>query len=198
MMEKDLRSENDNLKEWRDKKKSLTEQLILRAIEELQKLNAKIIPKNVCEMMAKIATFEDKKYDAVITPSAISKNTIYKNMISEAKEESKLNNTKNEKYKIDGDKQFEIFKLKTIIAKQEAKNKELEAIIQRANIQNNNSFQIQKNNNINFQNILKDLINFTKQEGIVFLDKDMNLITESEHKILISSQIIKLLNLGNL
>lgn len=197
-MEKDLRSENDNLKEWRDKKKSLTEQLILRAIEELQKLNAKIIPKNVCEMMAKIATFEDKKYDAVITPSAISKNTIYKNMISEAKEESKLNNTKNEKYKIDGDKQFEIFKLKTIIAKQEAKNKELEAIIQRANIQNNNSFQIQKNNNINFQNILKDLINFTKQEGIVFLDKDMNLITESEHKILISSQIIKLLNLGNL
>lgn len=197
-MEKDLRSENDNLKEWRDKKKSLTEQLILRAIEELQKLNAKIIPKNVCEMMAKIATFEDKKYDAVITPSAISKNTIYKNMISEAKEESKLNNTKNEKYKIDGDKQFEIFKLKTIIAKQEAKNKELEAIIQRANIQNSNSFQIQKNNNIDFQNILKDLINFTRQEGIVFLDKDMNLITESEHKILISSRIIKLLNLGNL
>ena len=197
-MVKDLRSENDNLKEWRDKKKSLTEQLILRAIEELQKLNAKIIPKNVCEMMAKIATFEDEKYDAVITPSAISKNTIYKNMILEAKEESKLNNTKNEKYKIDGDKQFEIFKLKTIIAKQEAKNKELEAIIQRANIQNNNSFQIQKNNNIDFQNILKDLINFTKQEGIVFLDKDMNLITESEHKILISSQIIKLLNLGNL
>lgn len=198
-MVKDLRSENDNLKEWRDKKKSLTEKLILRAIEELQKLNAKIIPKNVCEMMAKIATFEDKKYDAVITPSAISKNMIYKNMILEAKEESKLNNTKNEKYKIDGDKQFEIFKLKTIIAKQEAKNKELEAIIQRANIQNNNSFQIQKNNNnIDFQNILKDLINFTKQEGIVFLDKDMNLITESEHKILISSQIIKLLNLGNL
>lgn len=197
-MEKDLRSENDNLKEWRDKKKSLTEQLILRAIEELQKLNAKIIPKNVCEMMAKIATFEDKKYDAVITPSAISKNTIYKNMISKAKEESKLNNTKNEKYKIDGDKQFEIFKLKTIIAKQEAKNKELEAIIQRANIQNSNSFQIQKNNNIDFQNILKDLINFTRQEGIVFLDKDMNLITESEHKILISSRIIKLLNLGNL
>jgi len=197
-MVKDLRSENDNLKEWRDKKKSLTEKLILRAIEELQNLNAKIIPKNVCEMMAKIATFEDKKYDAVITPSAISKNTIYKNMILEAKEELKLNNTKNEKYKIDGDKQFEVFKLKTIIAKQEAKNKELEAIIQRANIQNNNSFQIQKNNNIDFQNILKDLINFSRQEGIAFLDKDMNLLTEAEHRILISSQIIKLLDLGNL
>ena len=106
-------------------------------------------------------------------------------------------NCKNEKYKIDGDKQFEVFKLKTIIAKQEAKNKELEAIIKRANIQNNSSLQIQKVNNIDFQSILKDLVNFARQEGIAFLDKDLNLITESKHQVLISSQIIKLLNLGN-
>ncbi|MCT7500087.1 hypothetical protein N5S76_09895 [Aliarcobacter cryaerophilus] len=197
MMAKDLRSENDNLKEWRNKKKSLTEQLLSRAIQELQSLNAKINQKNVCEMMEKLSTSKDKEYDAVITPSAISKNEIYKNMILEANEKSKFNNIKNEKYKIDGDKQFEIFKLKTIIAKQEAKNKELEAIIQRANIQNNSFLQIQKANNIDFQSILKDLVNFTRQEGIAFLDKDMNLITESEHQVLISSQIIKLLNLGN-
>jgi hypothetical protein len=195
MMAKDLRSENDNLKEWRNKKKSLTEQLLSRAIQELQSLNAKINQKNVCEMMEKLSTSKDKEYDAVITPSAISKNEIYKNMILEANEKSKFNNIKNEKYKIDGDKQFEIFKLKTIIAKQEAKNKELEAIIQRANIQNNSFLQIQKANNIDFQSILKDLVNFTRQEGIAFLDKDMNLLTESEHKVLISSQIIKLLNL---
>ena len=197
-MVKDLRSENDNLKEWRNKKKFLTEQLLTRAIEELQSLNAKINQKNVCEMMGKLATFEDKEYDAIITPSAISKNEIYKNMILEANEKSKFNNIKNEKYKVDGDKQFEIFKLKTIIAKQEAKNKELEAIIQRANIQHNNSFEIRKDNNVDFQSILKDLVNFTRQEGIALLDKDMNLITEYKHKMLISSQIIKLLNLGNL
>ena len=196
-MVKDLRSENDNLKEWRNKKKALTEQLILRAIQELQNLNAKINQKNVCEMMEKLSTSKDKEYDAIITPSAISKNEIYKNMILEANEKSKFNNIKNEKYKIDGDKQFEVFKLKTIIAKQEAKNKELEAIIQRANIQNNSSLQIQKANNIDFQSILKDLVNFARQEGIAFLDKDLNLITESEHQVLISSQIIKLLNLGN-
>ena len=194
-MVKDLRSENDNLKEWRNKKKALTEQLLARAIQELQNLNAKINQKNVCEMMEKLSTSKDKEYDAVITPSAISKNDVYKNMILEANAKSKFNNIKNEKYKIDGDKQFEIFKLKTIIAKQEAKNKELEAIIQRANIQNNSSLQIQKANNIDFQSILKDLVNFTRQEGIAFLDKDLNLLTESEHKVLISSQIIKLLNL---
>lgn len=196
-MVKDLRSENDNLKEWRNKKKALTEQLLARAIQELQNLNAKINQKNVCEMMEKLSTSKDKEYDAVITPSAISKNEVYKNMILEANEKSKFNNIKNEKYKIDGDKQFEIFKLKTIIAKQEAKNKELEAIIQRANIQNNSSLQIQKANNIDFQSILKDLVNFARQEGIAFLDKDLNLITESKHQVLISSQIIKLLNLGN-
>ena len=196
-MVKDLRSENDNLKEWRNKKKALTEQLILRAIQELQNLNAKINQKNVCEMMEKLSTSKDKEYDAVITPSAISKNDVYKNMILEANAKSKFNNIKNEKYKIDGDKQFEIFKLKTIIAKQEAKNKELEAIIQRANIQNNSPHQIQKANNIDFQSILKDLVNFARQEGIAFLDKDLNLITESKHQVLISSQIIKLLNLGN-
>lgn len=196
-MVKDLRSENDNLKEWRNKKKSLTEQLLARAIQELQNLNAKINQKNVCEMMEKLSTSKDKEYDAVITPSAISKNDVYKNMILEANAKSKFNNIKNEKYKIDGDKQFEIFKLKTIIAKQEAKNKELEAIIQRANIQNNSSLQIQKANNIDFQSILKDLVNFARQEGIAFLDKDLNLITESKHQVLISSQIIKLLNLGN-
>ena len=194
-MVKDLRSENDNLKEWRNKKKALTEKLLSRAIQELQSLNAKINQKNVCEMMEKLSTSKDKEYDAVITPSAISKNDVYKNMILEANAKSKFNNIKNEKYKIDGDKQFEIFKLKTIIAKQEAKNKELEAIIQRANIQNNSSLQIQKANNIDFQSILKDLVNFTIQEGIAFLDKDLNLLTESEHKVLISSQIIKILNL---
>ena len=196
-MVKDLRSENDNLKEWRNKKKALTEQLLARAIQKLQNLNAKINQKNVCEMMEKLSTSKDKEYDAVITPSAISKNDVYKNMILEANAKSKFNNIKNEKYKIDGDKQFEIFKLKTIIAKQEAKNKELEAIIQRANIQNNSSLQIQKANNIDFQSILKDLVNFARQEGIAFLDKDLNLITESKHQVLISSQIIKLLNLGN-
>ena len=196
-MVKDLRSENDNLKEWRNKKKALTEQLLSRAIQELQSLNAKINQKNVCEMMEKLSTSKDKEYDAVITPSAISKNEVYKNMILEANEKSKFNNIKNEKYKIDGDKQFEVFKLKTIIAKQEAKNKELEAIIKRANIQNNSSLQIQNANNIDFQSILKDLVNFARQEGIAFLDKDLNLITESKHQVLISSQIIKLLNLGN-
>lgn len=196
-MVKDLRSENDNLKEWRNKKKALTEQLLARAIQKLQNLNAKINQKNVCEMMEKLSTSEDKEYDAVITPSAISKNEVYKNMILEANENSEFKNSKNKKYNTDGDKQFEVFKLKTIIAKQEAKNKELEAIIQRANIQNNSSLQIQKANNIDFQSILKDLVNFARQEGIAFLDKDMNLITESEHQVLISSQIIKLLNLGN-
>lgn len=191
-MAKDLRSENDNLKKWRNKKKFLTEQLLARAIEELESLKAKINQKNVCEMMGKLATFEDKEYDTIITPSAISKNEIYKNMILEANEKSKFNNTKNEKYKIDGDKQFEIFKLKTIIAKKEAKIKELEAIIDRANIKDNaNIYSIHETTNIDYKSIVSDLMNYLMYEQhIAYINNDGNLI-DDEGNILIVSRIVE-------
>ena len=191
-MVKDLRSENDNLKEWRNKKKALTEQLILRAIQELQNLNAKINQKNVCEMMEKLSTSKDKEYDAIITPSAISKNEIYKNMILEANEKSKFNNINNEKYKIDGDKQFEIFKLKTIIAKKEAKIKELEAIIDRANIKDNaNIYSIHETTNIDYKSIVSDLMNYLMYEQhIAYINNDGNLI-DDEGNILIVSRIVE-------
>lgn len=189
-MSKDLRSENDNLKEWRNKKKSVTEELLVRAINELQNLNAKINQKNVCEMMEKLATAEDKEYDAVITPSAISKNEIYKNMILEANEKSRDNNAKNQKYKMDGDKQYEIFKLKTIIARKEAKIKELESIIERANIKDNTNIY-STHDNINYKYIVSDLKNYVIHEGISYIDNDGNLIDESTGNILIASRIVE-------
>jgi len=113
-MVKDLRSENDNLQAWRNKRLQLTKDLLKKSLEELIKLNATINQKTVCDMMSKLSTREEKEYKAVISPSAISKNNLYKNMIFE-------------------DKQLEIFQLKTLIAKKEAKIKELESIINRAN-----------------------------------------------------------------
>ena len=73
-MAKDLRSDNDNLQAWRNKRSQLTEKLLERSLQELIKLNAKINQKTICDMMKKISTDEDKKYNAIITPSAISKN----------------------------------------------------------------------------------------------------------------------------
>ena len=121
MVKKDLRSENDNLKLWRAKKATLTEQLLKKSLEELIKLKAVVNQKTACEMMDKLASEEDKEYKAVISTSAISKNEVYKTMILEAKEEVLLIDNRKKSYNLDGDKKLEIFKLKTIIAKKEAK-----------------------------------------------------------------------------
>lgn len=157
-MAKDLRSENDNLQDYRKRRGQLTEILLNKSIDELIKLKAVINQKTVCEMMDRLAHDEDKKNRAIISPSAISKNKVYKNMIIEAKEKIKLSDDKDTKYKIDGDKQLEIFQLKTLVAQKEAKIKELESIIKRANIEDNTSIASAINTtNINYKSIVLDL-----------------------------------------
>lgn len=191
----DLRSGNDNLKVWREAKAELTEQLLKKSIDELIKLNAIINYKTVCEMMDRIASIKDKEFNAVISPSAISKNEIYKNIILEAKERIKTSENKKQNYKLDGDKQLEIFQLKSQIAKREVKIRNLESIINRANIQTNNisNTSIQKNE-FDFKDICNDLKNFILKEGVGYLDGNSNLIDESTGNILVSQDIIKALN----
>jgi hypothetical protein len=187
----DLRSENDNLKIWRKKKAHLTEELLKKALEELISLNATINQKTVCDMMNKLASNEDKEFKAIISPSAISKNKLYKNMILEAKQKIKLVDDKKSNYKLDGDKQLEIFKLKTLIAKKESKIKELESIIDRAKISHNNNISTIQTNSIEYKSIASYLINFIKKEGIAYIDENKNLIDEATGDILVSSNILK-------
>lgn len=196
MATKDLRSENDNLKIWRDKKAILTEKLLKKSLEELVKLKAVINQKTVCEIMDKLANQEDKEYKAVITPSAISKNEVYKNMILEAKEKVQLSNDHKKSYKLDGDKKLEIFQLKTIIAKKEVKIRELEFIIDRANIQvDKHNFATSSNpNSFDFKSIAKDLKNFILDQGVGFIDSSNNLVEEDTHNILIRANIMENLN----
>ncbi len=191
---KDLRSENDNLKLWRAKKATLTENLLKKSLEELVKLKAVVNQKTVCEMMNNLANDEDREYKAIISPSAISKNELYKNMIFTAKEKVRIIEDKKQKYSLDGDKQLQIFQLKSLIAKKEAKIKELESIIDRADIQTDNvSIISDQPKNFDFKNICLDLKNFILQEGIGYIDNNNNLIDESTGDILISSSILEVL-----
>lgn len=196
MATKDLRSENDNLKQWREKKAILTEQLLKKSLEELVKLKAVVNQKTACEMMEKLASNEDREYKVIISPSAISKNDIYKNMILEAKEKVKLTDDRKKSYKLDGDKKLEIFQLKTIIAKKEAKIRELESIIDRANIQvdNNNFTTYDDTDTFDFKSIAKDLKNFILDQGVGFIDTSNNLVDEDTHNILIAANIMESLN----
>jgi len=189
---KDLRSENDNLSEWRKKRAILTEELLKDSIKELIKLKATISQKTVSEMMEKLASNEHKEFKAVITPSAISKNEIYKNIVLEGKNKVQLLENKKQSYKLDGDKQFEAFQLKSLIAKKEVRIKELESIIDRANINLEQTINyINSTNENNYKDILKELIEFILKEGVAYLDTQKNLINESTGDILITSKIIK-------
>lgn len=196
MATKDLRSENDNLKQWREKKAILTEQLLKKSLQELVKLKAVVNQKTVCEMMDKLANEHDKEYKAVISTSAISKNEVYKNMILEAKEQVQLSNDHKKLYKLDGDKKLEIFQLKTIIAKKEVKIRELESIIDRANIQvdNNNFTTYNDADTFDFKSITNDLKNFILDQAVGFIDSSNNLVDEDTHNILIAANIMEKLN----
>ena len=196
MVKKDLRSENDNLKLWRAKKATLTEQLLKKSLEELIKLKAVVNQKTACEMMDKLASEEDKEYKAVISTSAISKNEVYKTMILEAKEEVLLIDNRKKSYNLDGDKKLEIFKLKTIIAKKEAKIRELESIIDRANIQvdEHNFTTYSNSNSFDFKSITNNLKNFILDQGVGFIDSSNNLVEEDTHNILIAANIMEKLN----
>lgn len=196
MVTKDLRSENDNLKLWRAKKATLTEKLLKKSLEELVKLKAVINQKTVCEMMNNLSNEEDNKFKAIISPSAISKNEVYKNMILEAKEKVRLTNDNKKSYKLDGDKKLEVFQLKTIIAKKEVKIKELESIINRANINadGDNYINGKKINTFDYKSIANDLKNFILDQGVGFIDSSYNLVDEDTHNILITANIMKNLN----
>jgi len=196
MKSKDLRRENDNLAAWREKRKELTRALVERSIDKLNEMQAKIIPKNVCEIMGKLANEEDKEHNAVITPSAISKNQELKAFIQAANAKRKQKDNKDEEYKTDGDQQFEIFKLKSIIAKQESKIKEFQSIIERANIDTDKLAYKMTTPDDHYKHILIDLVKLSMADGFLYIHPDSgDLIDESSGQIVIAKSILKTLNI---
>lgn len=187
-MIKDLRSKNDNLQEWREEKRRVTEKLLRKAIHELSILKGKVNAKNVCEMMKRIATQVELEYKADISPSAISKNEVFKNIILEANIKSEHDENKRVNNATVSEKKLENHKLKTIIAKQDVKIKELESIIKRANVSSQCDI---KNEYIDYSNIIKELISFILKEGVGYKDNQSNLLKEFDNNVLVSSLIMK-------
>lgn len=185
----DLRSKNDNLEEWRDKKSQITEALLKKAIEHLYNSNEKINQKNVSIIMNEIATDEEKNYGANISPSAISKNENYKLLIFEAQEKQNIQKSKLSSISKDTQNNLEIHKLKTIIAQKEARIKEYESIIQRANIDVISLKNIKED--FDYKIILQEFISLSLKEGIIYKDKNENLVREIDNRIILSKKIYK-------
>jgi len=191
MESKDMRSQNDNLAIWRNRREKLTQKLLQNSLLELEKLNAVINQKNVSEMMEKLASSEEKKYNANIKPSAISKNKVLKAMIHEAQSKIKAKNNKNTHYSLNAENEYDIFKLKSIIAKKDAKIKEYENIFQRANLPNTKSYPVETPSET-YKLILEDLIRMCLKDGFLYLDENnKNIIHEDDGRIVISENILK-------
>jgi hypothetical protein len=149
--------------------------------------------------MPQVATDEDKIYKAIITQSAISKNKELNALIQEAKTKRKQKDDKNEEYKTDGDQQFEIFKLKSIIAKQESKIKEFQSIIERANIDTDKLAYKMTTPDDHYKHILIDLIKLSMADGFLYIHPDSgDLIDEGSGQMVIAKSILKTLNTLNI
>ncbi len=186
-MNVDLRSKNNNLKEWKKKKNKITEVLLERAIGNLKETNTRINQKNVSIMMKKIATNEEKDYKATISSSGISKNEIYKTIVFKAGKNQELENKGKDAFSDESENRLETHRLKIIIARKESKIKEYESIIKRANI--NKNIEVLTIETIDYRNLLLEFISLTLKEGIVYKDEKDNLRTELDNKIVLSKKI---------
>ena len=191
MESKDMRSQNDNLSAWRKKREGLTQNLLKKALLKLEEIKAEISQKNASIMMEKLASGEDREYKANIKPSAISKNKVLKAMIHESQAKTKAKENESTKYSLDAENQYNIFKLKSIIAKKDAKIKEYENIFQRANLKDKKSYTVALPSDT-YKLMLEDLIRICLDDGLLgFDEKNKNILLEDDGRTVIPENILQ-------
>jgi len=191
MESKDMRSQNDNLSVWRKKREGLTQNLLKKALLKLEKIKAEISQKNASIMMEELASDEDRKYKANIKPSAISKNKVLKAMVHEAQGKIKAKENESTQYTLDAENQYNIFKLKAIIAKKDAKIKEYENIFQRANLKDEKAYTVELPSDT-YKLMLEDLIRICIDDGFLYSDENQkNILLEDDGRTVIPENILQ-------
>jgi len=97
----------NNLKEYKRKQQEINAKLVQRAIEHIIKIGGNLSVNNVSRTTYEIANPE--KDEKGLTPAAISKNPLYKNMILKAKAEKNKQKTDNPNLMTLGDLQMQLF-----------------------------------------------------------------------------------------
>lgn len=99
---------NNNLKEYKRKQQEKNAKLVQRAIDYLKKVGGNISINSVSRTTYEIANPE--KEEKGLTPAAISKNKLYKNMLLKAKAEKDNFKTDNPNCMSIGDLQIKLYK----------------------------------------------------------------------------------------
>lgn len=182
----DLRSNNDNSKEWRDKRLQLTENLVRSALKYIHTSDKNFSHKNICQMMKLLANDEQKKYKAPISPSAISKSPYWKNIIqSYVLQNELIKEKKSQKYS-QGDLALEMHKCKTLLSIAKNENKifrsQLEKLGTSTDVINMASINIAQSSNFDYYFLLKEAYQEMIQDGLMFINSEGNMVSEGNVK----------------
>jgi hypothetical protein len=182
----DLRSTNDNSKEWRDKRLQLTENLLRSALKYIHTSDKDFSQKNVSKVMKLLANDEQKKYKAPISPSAISKSPYWKNIIqSYVLQNELIKEKKSQKYS-QGDLALEIHKCKTLLSIAKNENKifrsQLEKLGTSTDTINMSTVNITQSSNFDYHFLLKEAYKQMIKDGIMFINSEGNMVLEEDIK----------------
>jgi len=181
MQEKnDLRSQNDNSREYREKKSKQTEKLLKKSLLYIYESDKNFSHKNICTVMQILATAEDKELNAVVSPSAISKNQHYKQIIETYKIQNKILKEKQKKHLTEGDLAFELHKCKTILAQKSDEVKILEHIIEKGKFEiKEETISIGKES-FDYKYLLKEAYHLILKDGFAFINGHGDMVLEED------------------
>jgi len=191
----DLRSQNDNSKEYREQRAKQVESLLKRVLSYINDSDKNFSHKNICEVMSILSSEEDRKLKAAISPSAISKNLHLKNLIEVYKAQNNILEQKQKQYHLsEGDIAFELHKCKTILAQKSDEVKLLKNVIDKEQILVDNQVVKIKNEDFDYKYLLKKAYEIMTKEQVAFMSAE-NLILELDHSVIANKKLLTELGL---
>ncbi len=186
----DLRSQNDNSREYRERRTKQTENLLKKALSYVNSSDKNFSHKNICDVMLTLSTEEDKKLKAAISPSAISKNIHLKSLIETYKIQNDILKSKQKKYHLsEGDMAFELHKCKTLLARKSDEVKILQDIINKEHIEIDNSTISIKDEEYDYKYLLKIAYDIMLKEDVAFISNG-NLVLEINKTVIADKKLL--------
>lgn len=197
-MNEDLRSLNDNTKEYRAKREKLRDQLLERSLEYILTSDRDFRASNVAKVMTNLATEEDKSFKANIKPSAISKNTKLKRRIEVFQNQNSIVPKKlQDGVMTEGDLAFELHKCKTKLAEKIDENKMLQQIINEENLSKTPDNLIVKKSEFDYKFLSKKLCEYMLKDGLMYVHNGSAYLETESHVEFLDSYLVEQLGLGN-
>ena len=183
----DLRSQNDNSKEYRERRSKQTEKLLKRALSYINESDKDFSQKNISITMGILADEDDIRLNAVIQSSAISKNNHYQAIISAYKDNNNIIENKKKSNLTEGDLAFELHKCKTLLAQKTDEVIILEDIIKKEGIETNDNLITIEKEDFDYKNLLKQAYSLMIEDGLVFLNNE-KLVLENDSSYVIANK----------